>query len=132
MLKGVSDIKVTTQLSLQTHYMKKFRISNLSAKESKDLVDSLYASQNGLIEKMGNNDATTIPGETERVVLEEGLRVKLKEEISSPFRKVRQFIYTGMGIAGALGTVTAIPQLDRKSTRLNSSHALTSRMPSSA
>ena len=110
-LKCVSDIKVTTQLSLQTQYIKKFRMSNLSAKEAKDLVDSLYESQNGLNEKMGNNDATTIPGDTERVVLEEGLRVKLKEEISSPFRKVRQFGYTGMAIAGALGTVTAVPQL---------------------
>lgn len=43
--------------------------------------------------------------------VKEGMRVKLKDEISSPFRKVRQFIYTGMGLAGALGTITAAPQL---------------------
>lgn len=41
----------------------------------------------------------------------EEMRVKLKEEISSPFRKVRQFIYSGMGAAGFLGTLTAAPQL---------------------
>lgn len=49
------------------------------------------------------NDLNDGPGEE--------LRVKLKEEISSPFRKVRQFLYSGMGIAGLLGTVTALPQL---------------------
>jgi Low psii accumulation1 / Rep27 len=49
--------------------------------------------------------------ETAKVDLQEGLRVKLKEEISSPFRKVRQFIYSGAGIAGLIGTVTAVPQL---------------------
>lgn len=43
--------------------------------------------------------------------VKEGMRVKLKDEISSPFRKVRQFIYTGMGLAGSLGTITAVPQL---------------------
>lgn len=49
--------------------------------------------------------------ETAEENLQEGLRVKLKEEISSPFRKVRQFIYSGAGIAGLIGTVTAVPQL---------------------
>lgn len=49
--------------------------------------------------------------ETAEEDLQEGLRVKLKEEISSPFRKVRQFIYSGAGIAGLIGTVTAVPQL---------------------
>jgi hypothetical protein len=36
---------------------------------------------------------------------------KIKEEIASPFRKLRQFIYVGSAVAGGLGTVTAIPQL---------------------
>ena len=36
---------------------------------------------------------------------------KIKEEIASPFRKFRQFFYIGAGIAGGLGTITAIPQL---------------------
>lgn len=54
---------------------------------------------------------STASNEIEKLELKEGLRVKLKDEISSPFRKVRQFIYSGMGIAGSLGTVTALPQL---------------------
>jgi len=41
----------------------------------------------------------------------EEMRVKLKEEISSPFRKLRQFLYSGMGAAGFIGTLTAVPQL---------------------
>lgn len=41
----------------------------------------------------------------------EEMRVKLKEEISSPFRKLRQFIYSGVGAAGFIGTITAVPQL---------------------
>lgn len=44
-------------------------------------------------------------------MLEEGTRVKLKEEIASPFRKVRLFFYAAMGLAGGLGTFTAVPQL---------------------
>lgn len=36
---------------------------------------------------------------------------KIKAEISSPFRLVRQFVYGGAGAAGALGAFTAAPQL---------------------
>jgi hypothetical protein len=43
--------------------------------------------------------------------LEEGTRVKLKEEIASPFRKVRLFFYSAMGIAGGLGAFTTVPAL---------------------
>jgi hypothetical protein len=39
------------------------------------------------------------------------LRVKAKEEISSPFRKLRQFAYISIGLAGGLGTFTGVPQL---------------------
>lgn len=56
-------------------------------------------------------DPTTPSAAVEKLDLNEEMRVKLKDEISSPFRKVRQFIYSGMGIAGTLGTVTALPQL---------------------
>jgi len=37
--------------------------------------------------------------------------VRLKEEVSSPFRLLRKFVYSGAGLAGAIGTITAIPQL---------------------
>ena len=43
--------------------------------------------------------------------LDENTRVKLKEEIASPFRKLRLFIYASSFIAGGLGAFTAIPQL---------------------
>ena len=85
--------------------------ATLRAKKYEDASDALG------VEKLVANvasagDATTgINENTDKGDLQEGLRVKLKEEISSPFRKVRQFIYSGMGIAGALGTVTAVPQL---------------------
>jgi len=36
---------------------------------------------------------------------------KIKEEIASPFRKLRQFVYIGSALAGGLGAVTAVPQL---------------------
>ena len=55
-----------------------------------------------------NNAVTTTGIETQ---LGENTRVKLKEEMSSPFRKLRLFIYAGSFIAGGLGTFTAIPQL---------------------
>lgn len=45
------------------------------------------------------------------LLVPEATRVKLKEEIASPFRKLRQFIYVGIGAAGGLGTFTAVPQL---------------------
>ena len=38
----------------------------------------------------------------------------------------------GLKLGGTLVTATAVPPLDRKSTRLNSSHLKLSRMPSSA
>jgi hypothetical protein len=41
----------------------------------------------------------------------ESTRAKLKAEIASPFRKLRQFLYSAAGIAGALGTATSVPQL---------------------
>lgn len=108
--KDVSRIKVGAKLSPRILYIERSRQMRLSAKKSKGLLEDLYDSQNGSNEQL-STDATAIAGETEKVDLNEGLRVKLKEEISSPFRKVRQFIYTGMGMAGALGTVTAVPQL---------------------
>jgi len=37
--------------------------------------------------------------------------VRLKEEVSSPFRLLRKFVYSGAGLAGTIGTITAIPQL---------------------
>jgi len=44
-------------------------------------------------------------------LLSDEARAKIKAEISSPFRLLRQFIYVGMGAAGGLGTFTAVPQL---------------------
>lgn len=38
-------------------------------------------------------------------------RAKLKEELSSPFRKLRQFVFISMGAGGGLATLTALPQL---------------------
>ena len=37
--------------------------------------------------------------------------VRLKEEVASPFRLLRKFVYGSTGIAGAIGTITTIPQL---------------------
>ena len=39
------------------------------------------------------------------------MQAKLQEEISSPFRKVRQFIYIAFGLGGGIGLFTALPQL---------------------
>lgn len=38
-------------------------------------------------------------------------KAKIKAEIASPFRAVRKFAYIAMGLAGGLGTFTAVPQL---------------------
>ena len=43
--------------------------------------------------------------------LDEGMRVKLKSEVVSPFRRFRQFILFGILASAGLGTFTAIPQL---------------------
>jgi hypothetical protein len=43
----------------------------------------------------------------------------LKSEIVSPFRRLRQFVYFGLGAAAGLGTFTAIPQLIIATTRPN-------------
>ena len=43
--------------------------------------------------------------------IDEGMRVKLKSEIVSPFRRFRQFILFGVLASAGLGTFTAIPQL---------------------
>ena len=56
------------------------------------------------------NPALCTSGQQEQE-LDEGTRVKLKEEIASPFRKVRLFFYAAMGIAGGLGAFTAVPAL---------------------
>ena len=83
-----------------------FRIhhkSSIFAKKFSDTGDDVSS---------GSKPADPTPSaEAEKLELKEEMRVKLKDEISSPFRKVRQFIYSGMGIAGTLGTVTALPQL---------------------
>ena len=39
------------------------------------------------------------------------MQAKLQEEMSSPFRKVRQFIYIAFGLGGGIGLFTALPQL---------------------
>jgi hypothetical protein len=49
--------------------------------------------------------------ETSRIIDDPKLKAKLKAEISSPFRLLRQFLFSGAGIAGGLGTVTTIPQV---------------------
>lgn len=43
--------------------------------------------------------------------LDEGMRVKLKSEVVSPFRRFRQFILFGVLASAGLGTFTAVPQL---------------------
>ena len=87
-----------------------FLVTQLKAKKFDDEIG--VTAGKSILEILQDADKTAdVAEETDKVDLQEGLRVKLKEEISSPFRKVRQFIYTGMGIAGALGTVTAVPQL---------------------
>jgi Low psii accumulation1 / Rep27 len=79
------------------------RKSSVFAKKFSDAADDTSS---------GSKPADPTPStEVEKAELKEEMRVKLKDEISSPFRKVRQFIYSGMGIAGTLGTVTALPQL---------------------
>jgi hypothetical protein len=98
-----SGVKV---FSPKFHRPANFKIchkSSVSAKKISDAADDTAS---------GSKPADSTPStEIEKVELQEEMRVKLKDEISSPFRKVRQFIYSGMGIAGTLGTVTALPQL---------------------
>ena len=43
--------------------------------------------------------------------IDEGMRVKLKSEVVSPFRRFRQFVLFGILASAGLGTFTAIPQL---------------------
>ena len=43
--------------------------------------------------------------------LSEGIRIKLKSEVVSPFRRFRQFLLFGLGAAAGLGVFTAIPQV---------------------
>ena len=38
--------------------------------------------------------------------IDEGTRAKLKAEIASPFRRLRQFFYVAAGVAGGLGAAT--------------------------
>ena len=55
---------------------------------------------------------TTVPkSNDDKPILSEDVRVGLKAEIASPFRKVRQFFYAAFGIAGGLGLFTGAPQL---------------------
>jgi hypothetical protein len=43
--------------------------------------------------------------------IDEATRVKLKEEIASPFRALRRFAYIAVGSSAGLGFVTTLPQL---------------------
>lgn len=59
----------------------------------------------------GENLADPLTSESSGSVVDESIRAKLKVEIASPFRKLRQFFYVAMGAAGALGTITSVPQM---------------------
>lgn len=48
--------------------------------------------------------------------LNDEMKAKLKAEMASPFYRVRQFLYIAGGSAGALGTLTTIPQIIIAST----------------
>ena len=39
------------------------------------------------------------------------MQAKLKEEVDNPFRKVRQFVYIAVGLAGLIGAVTTMPSI---------------------
>ena len=59
---------------------------------------------------------------------------QLRERLREAAHEVGFFYLTGHGVSGELTdrVLAAAQRLDRKSTRLNSSHEIPSRMPSSA
>lgn len=110
----IAIVLCTSSTKYSNAYIFPHRLSSLAnARASIDDARQISASARKLDDSAADTQpASAIPdAETAKVDLQEGLRVKLKEEISSPFRKVRQFIYSGAGIAGLIGTVTAVPQL---------------------
>jgi hypothetical protein len=58
--------------------------------------------------KMATNDES---GTDSSGSLSVNTRAKLKEEIVSPFRNLRRYVYIGMIMGGGIGTVFAVPQL---------------------
>jgi Low psii accumulation1 / Rep27 len=110
----IAIVLCTSSTKYSSAYIFPHHLSSLAnARASIDDARKIYTSARELDDSAENTQpASATPDvETAKVDLQEGLRVKLKEEISSPFRKVRQFIYSGAGIAGLIGTVTAVPQL---------------------
>lgn len=110
----IAIVLCTSSTKYSSAYIFPHRLSSLAnARTSIDDGRQIFTSARKLDDSAVDTQAAsaTPDVETAKVDLQEGLRVKLKEEISSPFRKVRQFIYSGAGIAGLIGTVTAVPQL---------------------
>lgn len=110
----IAIVLCTSSTKYSSAYIFPHRLSSLAnARTSIDEGRQIFTSARKLDDSAVDTQAAsaTPDVETAKVDLQEGLRVKLKEEISSPFRKVRQFIYSGAGIAGLIGTVTAVPQL---------------------
>lgn len=110
----IAIVLCTSSTKYSSAYIFPHRLSSLAnARASIDDARQTFTSARKLDDSAVDTEpASATPDvETAKVDLQEGLRVKLKEEISSPFRKVRQFIYSGAGIAGLIGTVTAVPQL---------------------
>jgi len=92
------------------YYYYKSKSLNLYAKKKvkRSIEDEENSIDSKIIENNNNNynDITIVNNEVEITST-----VRFKEEISSPFRLIRKFIYGGTGMAGAIGTITAIPQL---------------------
>ena len=65
------------------------------------VTDELEALQRGEGDEPGSGDQ-----EDAAAGIDEGTRAKLKAEIASPFRRLRQFFYVAAGMAGGLGTAS--------------------------
>ena len=86
--------------SINSRYYSTKSLLNLYAKRS------ITDEENSIKNDNKYDDITPVSDEAEITST-----VRLKEEISSPFRLLRKFVYGGSGIAGTIGTITAIPQL---------------------
>lgn len=64
--------------------------------------------------KLQTDENTDIEGGnvvSSSTVEDPAIQAKLKAELSSPFRLIRQYLFAATGMAGGLGTITTIPQL---------------------